>query len=453
MKTPQWRSCRRTKYLLVMLTIYYFLGILDRGIFSILSQSIKVDLRLTDLQLGLLGGIAFALFYGTFSVPAARLAERGNRLTIISVALTFWSLATAASGAATNFIQMALARAGVGAGEAACHPCAHSLIADSYPPHRRASAASLFSLAIPAGTLFGLLGGAYLAQEIGWRWAFVAVGVPGVIVAVIAKLTLVEPTRGQFDPPATNVTPPYSAVLRHLFARPTFVHLAAGWTLTTIGWSGGTAFMAPFLLRGPFDLEIGQVGWILGLLAGVGSVIGTVTGGFITDRFARVDVRIYMWVPAASMFVMGVAFAAAVMQSSLIPFIACSAIGNICMLIYTGPSWGTLHNLVEARMRASTVATLSVIVAVVGAGLGPVITGLVSDLAASYADAGDFTARCVGSAMTSDATCRTSSFLGLRYALVLTMLIHLWAGVHYLCASRSISRDLVSRPPAQREPD
>jgi MFS family permease len=431
---------------LITLTTFYFLAMVDRGIFSILSQSIKLDLRLNDLQLGLLGGAAFAVFYGGFSLPAARLAERYSRVAILSSAVVFWSLATIVSGAVTSFAQMALARAGVGGGEAACHPCSHSLIADSYPPHRRASAASLFSLAIPIGTLFGLLGGAYLAQQVGWRGAFFIVGAPGVAAALIARFTLLEPKRGLFDPPSDAVVPSYSAVLRHLLSRPTFVHLALGWSLTTAAWSGAASFMAPYLLRGPFGLRIDQVGWILGLLAGIGALIGTVAGGFVTDRFAKDDARIYMWVPAASMFLAGPAFAAALMQVNLVPFIVFAAVGNLCMLIYIGPSWGTLLNLADTRMRASAVATLSILVAIAGAGLGPVITGLLSDIFASHMDGGNFSLRCVGAALAADPKCRLSSFLGLRDALIVTVLMHVWAGVHYCRAAKTIRGDLVSRP-------
>jgi MFS family permease len=436
----------RSRYLLIVLTTIYFLAMVDRGIFAILSQSIKQDLHLSDLHLGLLGGAAFAVFYGGFALPAARLAERYSRVTILSSALVFWSLATMVSGAVTSFAQMAFARASVGGGEAACHPCAHSLIADSYPPQRRATAASLFSLAIPFGTLFGLLGGGYVAQQVGWRRAFFIVGAPGVLAALIARFTLAEPKRGNFDPPSTSALPAYSAVLRHLIGRATFTHLALGWSLTTAAWSGAGSFMAPYLLRGPFGLALTDVGRILGLLAGGGALIGTLTGGILADRFARGDARLYMWVPAASMFIAGPAFAGALMQAHLAPFIVFSAIGNICMLVYTGPSWGTLHNLVDARMRASAVATLAVLVAIAGAGLGPVITGLLSDIFAAIVGGSNFTARCVASAMVTDPQCRLASFLGLRYALIATVLIHVWAGAHYCWAARTIRKDLVSRP-------
>ncbi|WP_136161302.1 spinster family MFS transporter [Sphingomonas flavalba] len=446
--TADWRPDARAKYLVAILTAIYFLAMVDRGIFAILSQAIRQDLHLNDFQLGLLGGAAFAFFYGGFSLPAARLAERFSRVKILSGALIFWSGATALSGAVSNFAQMVVARASVGGGEAACHPCAHSLIADSFPPNRRATAASLYSLAIPIGTLFGLLGGAYLAQQVGWRWAFVAVGAPGILVALIARFTVPEPPRGRFDPPSSGGLPAYSAVLRHLLARPTFVHMAIGWSLTTAAWAGAGSFTAPYLLRGAFGLTIGEVGWILGILAGAGALVGTLAGGFISDRLARNDARFYMWVPAASMFVAGPAFAVGLLQAGVVPFIVCFAVGNICMLVYTGPSWGTLHNLVDARMRASAVATLSILVAIAGAGIGPVVTGVLSDAVASHVDPGDFALRCVGAALSDDPACRLSSFIGLRYALIATVLMHVWAGIHYCLAARTIRTDLVALPAA-----
>ncbi|HEX7326389.1 MAG TPA: MFS transporter [Rhodanobacteraceae bacterium] len=445
----EWHPSWHARYLLLGVTTVYFLAMVDRGIFAILSQAIKRDLQLNDFQLGILSGIAFALLYGGLTIPIARLAERFNRVTLIASVLALWSTASALSGAATTFALMALARAGVGAGEAGCHPCAQSLIADRYPPNRRATATSIYSLAIPLGTMAGLTGGAYLAQNIDWRWAFVAVGVPGVIVALVMRLTVAEPKRGQYDPGSTRALPSYSAVLRHLSTRRTFIHLMIGWILTAAAWSSMGQFMAPYLLRSAFGLDLEQIGWILGLLAGPAALIGTLAGGFLSDRLAKKDVRFYMWVPSVALLITSIAFVLGLIQTRLILFIIFFAIGNICMLVYTGPSWGTLHNLVPAQMRASAVATLSVIVAVVGAGFGPMVTGEVSDIAARYISRDDFVKHCVHPALSNSVACRSASYGGLKYALILTVLLFAWASIHYYIAARSIRKDLVSWPGAR----
>ena len=199
-------SPRYRTYVLALLVVVYVFNFLDRQIVTILAEPIKVDLGLNDTQIGLMTGLAFALFYTVLGIPIARLADRANRVSIISVALVIWSGMTALSGFAQNFWQMLAARIGVGVGEAGCSPPAHSLIADYYPPEKRASALSIYALGIPFGSILGLLAGGWIAEIYGWRTAFFVVGVPGIALAALVKLTLREPLRGMSDHTKANDT-------------------------------------------------------------------------------------------------------------------------------------------------------------------------------------------------------------------------------------------------------
>ena len=192
-------SPRYRNYVLAMLVVVYVFNFLDRQIVTILAEPIKVDLGLNDTQIGLMTGLAFALFYTVLGIPIARLADRANRVSIISAALVIWSGMTALCGAAQNFGQMLAARIGVGVGEAGCSPPAHSLIADYYPPEKRASALSIYALGIPIGSILGPLAGGWIAEFYGWRMAFFIVGVPGIALALVVKLTIREPIRGMSE--------------------------------------------------------------------------------------------------------------------------------------------------------------------------------------------------------------------------------------------------------------
>ena len=200
----QIRPTQGASYTLGFLLVIYVVNHIDRQVMYILAESVKLDLDLSDGQLGFLMGGGFAIFYAFAGLPIARLADRGDRSLLISIALLIWSAMTVASGMATNFVQLLLARIGVGVGEAGCTPPAHSILSDTYPPERRSFALSVYQLGVPLGILFGFSAGGILTDELGWRTAFFVVGAPGVILAVIARMTLEEPARGRFDEGASN---------------------------------------------------------------------------------------------------------------------------------------------------------------------------------------------------------------------------------------------------------
>src|SRR5262245_20286675 len=202
-------ACRSS--ILALLTLVYAFNFIDRMIVATLGQAIKVDLQITDAQLGLLQGLAFAIFFTTLGIPLARLAERVSRVNLIAVCLALWSGMTVLCGAAANYTQLFLYRMGVGVGEAGCSPPAHSLITDLYAASSRATALSIYSLGIPLGTMFGAMAGGWIADELGWRHAFLIVGLPGVVLAMVFKMVVTEPQRGLADglrADAVAATPP-----------------------------------------------------------------------------------------------------------------------------------------------------------------------------------------------------------------------------------------------------
>lgn len=443
-----WRSPPQTKFLLLALGVIYFFSVADRGIISILAQPIKTDLGLSDLELGVVGGIAFAGTFAIASLPAARFSERHGRVGILSAALAIWSIATALCGAAGNMFQLVLARAGVGAGESVCHPCAQSLIADSYPPHRRASAVAVYSLAVPIATLFGILGGAFMAGALGWRMTFVVMGLVGLPIALLARVTLKEPERGKFDAIAGDHVPSFAEALRHLRGRRSFVHAVIGMTATMIAATGMGAFLSAFLLRGPFGLDIRDVGLLYGAIAGGGMFVGMLAGGVLSDRLGRRDVRYYALVPAISLVVIAAALALALMQRSLFAFTVFAVVGHVGLLVYIGPTWAIVHGVTPPRMRATAAAILALVTGIIGSGLGPVLTGWVSDIAAARAFSGDYGVCTDG--MVSNAACAAASFQGVRDAMIVLTILHLYAAVHYWRASQSLLRDFIQQQPAAR---
>ena len=430
---------RSAHYLLFGLMAFYTSSFVDRAILNILAESIKTDLKLTDSELGILGGIAFAALYAVLGIPIARVAERKNRLLIITIALTIWSVMTMLCAAAANFWQLAAARAGVGIGEAACTPCAHSMIGDSFPAGRRATALSIYSLGIPVGTLLGILGGAWVAEAYSWRVAFIAVGAPGLVLALIAAFTLKEPVRGRYDPPVSDIPPAFSVVLRHLWSRRAFRHLLWGVSLSTMISAGLGAFGAPFMLRGNFGVDLSGAAVIMAALVGGASLFGTLIGGPWADRLSRRDKKLMLWLPAWAYLVTAPAMTLAYASNSLAVLVGLSFVGQMAATIYLGPTFGALHNMVEPRMRATAVAIMFMVVSLVGIGLGPVLVGVMSDYA-SHTFYGAELAKCGG---TAAAACSDATFAGLRIAMIAASLLYLWPAFHYFRAGSALRESLL----------
>lgn len=412
------------RYVLGVLVVVYSFNFIDRQILSILLEPIKAELGLSDAQLGLLTGFAFAAFYATLGIPIARHADRSNRRNLIALALTVWSAMTALSGLAQNFWHLLIARIGVGVGEAGCSPPAHAIIADYYPVERRATALGIYALGIPFGILFGFLAGGWINEFFGWRAAFFVVGIPGLLLAVLVRLTVREPPRGLAEGRSGAAEQPTMLeTARFLWSRSSFRHLALGGALTAFVGYAFTSWMPSFLVRS-HGMTTGEIGTWLGLILGIPGGIGIVLGGYLADRLGGRDARWYMWIVAVALTVT-VPFSAAVFLADT-PAIALALFGVPVLLgnFYQATTFSQAQGLVGLRMRAVAAAILLFILNIIGLGLGPYLVGVLSD-----------------------AMSDRFGIESLRYALFAASFVNLWAAAHYYVAGRHLKGDLAAAPP------
>jgi predicted MFS family arabinose efflux permease len=290
------------RYVLGLLVVVYTFNFIDRQILAILLPAIKAEFGVDDWVLGFLVS-AFALFYATLGVPIALLADRFNRRNLIAIAVAVWSGMTALSGLATNVVQLALARVGVGIGEAGFGPPAHSIISDYYPPEQRSTAMGIFTLGISAGIMIAYLAGGWVAQNIGWREAFFIVGVPGLILALIVRFTIDEPVRGMSEQREDDADRPgIIAVARFLSRRKSFIHMAVGSGLASLGGYAVISFFPSFLVRS-HAMSLTEIGVYMGFIIGIGGGLGFAGGGYIADKVSRRSKKHALWVvSAATMF-------------------------------------------------------------------------------------------------------------------------------------------------------
>ena len=281
-------SAGARRYGLLILTIVYMFNFIDRQILAILLPAIREEFEVSDAWLGFLTGPAFAMFYIILGIPIARYADRHNRRNLIAFAVALWSGMTALSGLVTNFVQLALARVGVGIGEAGCSPPAHS-IADYYPPEQRSTAMGIYTIGISAGIMLAYLLGGWVAQNVGWREALLVVGLPGLGLALVVRTTVVEPPRGHSEGrEAGGVRPPWLETLRFLWTRASFVHMTVAAGLSSFVGYAVINFMPSFLVRS-FDMDLSTLGLWLGPILGIAGGFGFFIGG--SARFASSVLR------------------------------------------------------------------------------------------------------------------------------------------------------------------
>ena len=303
MTVNPYASRKKAYYTLVILTIVYSFNFIDRQLLAILQEAIKADLGLSDSQLGLLTGFAFAAFYVIAGIPIARWADRSNRRDIVAISLFLWSFMTAVSGFVQNFLQLLLARIGVGIGEAGGSPPSHSIISDIFGPRERASAIGFYSMGVSIGILFGFLAGGWLNEFFGWRVAFVVVGAPGILLAIFLRITVAEPVRGLNEKRQVSATPvPLSEVLALLWNRRSFRHMALGAGLNAFAGYSTSNWTASFMIRS-HDMSTGELGTWLALTIGLGGAVGVFCGGLLADRLSARDQRWYTWLPALTGFI------------------------------------------------------------------------------------------------------------------------------------------------------
>lgn len=419
-------------YVVWLLFVIYVFNYCDRQILSIVLEPIKQEFDLHDWQLGALSGLAFAAFYSTLGIPIARMADTRNRVNIITASIVVWSAFTVACGFARNFWHLLFARIGVGIGEAGCSPSAYSIISDYVEPKKRATALSIYSMGVYGGSALGFLVGGLVAHEYGWRAAFYTVGLPGLVVALILKLTVREPPRGFSDPGTTVIAepPPFKRVMGDLWAKKSFRHLSLAAGLHAFVSYGLSSFYSPFFMRS-HGMNLGEVGAWLAIVVALGGLTGTYLGGAWCDRyFARTqDPRWYVWIPAITLIIV-VPFGMVVYSLNnttvamvlLTLYIALAA-------AYLGPSIASTHRLVGLRERALASAFLLLILNFIGLGLGPMFTGALSDVFREY-----FVSQGV--------TEKVALADGLRWSIRVTLLINLWSALHYFLAAKTLREDI-----------
>ncbi len=409
------------RVLLVLLLAYIF-NFIDRQIIGILAVPMKAELALTDTQLGLMGGIAFALFYSGLAIPIAWLADRKSRVNIIAASVALWSAFTALCGLAQNFWQLFLARMGVGIGEAGGVAPSYGLISDFYPRERRARALAFFSLGIPIGSALGVFFGGWIATHLDWRSAFLIVGLAGLPAALLVKLLVPEPVRGGFDSvdgSASQPAPPFAEVVARLARTPSFWLLSFGAASGSIlGY--GLIFWLPSFFGRSFGLALAEVGWFYGGIVLIGGVAGTWLGGWLGDRAGPGDPGSYARIPALCFLAAAPCFAAGLFAPSLWLGWLLFAVGQMLALAWLGPVIAAVQHIVPPNMRATASASFLFINNLIGIGFGIFFLGFMSDrMTAAYGDQ------------------------ALKYSILFGLGFYLLSAAIYFVASRRLARDWV----------
>jgi len=433
-------------YVLGALLVIYTFNFVDRILIAIVQEAIKEDLNVSNFEMGILGGPAFAILYTLCGIPIARYAERHHRINIVAIGAAVWSAMTALCGFAANYTQLLLARIGVGIGEAACIPPSHSVISDYFPADRRASALSIYALGIPIGASLAAIGGGWLTQNFDWRAAFWLLGAPGLLAAVVLKLTVKEPPRTGIT---TTKAPSFSEALKTLGGKPAYWHAAFGGALMSFVGYGSSQFLVSYMVRS-YDLaptlpeEIAIASYTFGLIAGVATGLGTFLGGFLADRMAPKHPRVLAWLPALGMVIAIPLYILSFIQTEFMWAFAFLMVAPIFHYMYLGPMYGVVHSVAQPLQRATAVAIVLLVVNLIGYGLGPPFVGFANDFFASQilAESGLTMAQCGEAA--NAAACAAAEATGLKYALGCTILVLAWAAVHVLLVGRTIVKDRVS---------
>lgn len=412
--------------MLTTLTVVYAFNFMDRNALAILMQSIKMDLQLTDSQIGILTGIAFAFFYSTLGIPLARWADRGNRVSIISVTVALWSAMVIYSGLAATYVQMLLARIGVAVGEAGCVPPAQSLISDYYSRDERPRAMSHYMLGGPLSVISGLMVAGWINELYGWRMAFFAIGIPGVLLAIIVRFSLREPRLDNESMKAVaheaNTTPTYGKVFRVLWRQRAYRHLVAGFTLVYLFSFGISQWTPAFLIR-TYHIDTGELGSWYALIWGGGGAAGTYFGGYFASRFAAKNEVLQLKAMAAVLFAFIPLYIGIYLSPNIYVVFALMLVGAFMYSCIFGPIFAMIQEIVAPDMRAMSVAILLLFANLVGMGLGPVIVGVVSDVLTPV--------------FSSEA---------LRYALLMWTPGYLWAIFHLIRAGRYVQAEIARSP-------
>ena len=367
-----------TRYVLFVLFLVGVFALVDRQIFGMLIEPIKQEFAVSDTWLGLASGLSFALFFAAAGLPIARLADRGSRRSILALGLGAWSLLTLVSGLATSFAQLVVARLAIGVGEAAGTPTAQAIISDYFPPERRARALSIYSAGASVGVVLAYLVGGLIQEQWGWRGVFIALGAPGVLLALIVRTTVREPRRGRFD--GARIEPLRTReALRRLLSMPAYRYIVISFALHSLAHSAASMWNPAYLAR-VHGLSPVEIGTLLGLGSAAFSFVGVISGGIVTDRLARTDRRWLLWLP-------GLATIAYAPLSWLFLFSSSSElaiVGLATSAFLSGLGVPGLHTAIQELAPPAARATASalnlLVLTLVGSGLGPTFVGIANDL-------------------------------------------------------------------------
>ena len=453
-------------FVLTSLLIVYILNFLDRGLLGIVSEPVMNELAITDGQFGLLTGIGFALFYSIVGIPLARYAEYGNRVWIMTVCIALWSGATALSGMVgpveiggvviSGFVMMLICRVLVGVGEAGCTPPANSIIADYYPPHRRSTALGFYAMGVTAGTLSANLIGGPVADAFGWRTAFISIGLAGIVIAVLFKLTVKEPPRGYSDPPGM-VRPKratFVEALQELGSKKSFWLMAAGATLASFCGYGITTFQTSFLIR-THGVSLTEATLLFNVPSAFFASIGVFMTGWIAEKVVKTRPNAIAWLPAVGLIACVPFYVVGFSSDNKWVALVAICMGAGIKYGYIAAQYTIGQGVVGARTRATATAILLFIVNLLGYGAGPPFIGFVSDLLFSMqANAEGFSdiarASCKGALLqalpeAAQAFCRAAEAKALQTSLVITSVLYATPAIFFLLCIKTLQKDLVAK--------
>jgi predicted MFS family arabinose efflux permease len=436
-------------YVLGLLFLTYVLNTIDRNsVLSLLLEDIKAEFNASDAQLGLLGGIPFAFFYAVLGIPLAMWADRSSRRMVLALAVGMWSAMTALCGMAVNFLMLFFSRVGVAVGEAGGSPPSHSLISDYFPKSLRGTAFAIFALGVPFGTAAGNFIGGWANDTFGWRMTFVLVGLPGVLLALVVRLTIAEPPRGYADrfltpagqpvprddvpPPKRTSAPPVFEVLSHLLRKTSFVHLSLAAALHSVAWYGGSVFNAAFLIRS-HGMTRTDAGFYLGVIAIVGG-LGTFFGGLAADRLSawKNDRRWYMLVPGIACLVMVPFHWVTYLHPTMAIAFPAFCVMTFLAAVFFGPSFAMTQALAALRMRSVATALLLFVQTLIGFGIGPWATGAISD----WLQPAGVNLPLLGNV--------GQGADSLAWGLVIVGLVNVWSAWHYFHGAKFLLGDLTA---------
>ncbi|MCJ2187962.1 spinster family MFS transporter [Novosphingobium beihaiensis] len=363
---------------LAMLLLVYIFNFVDRQILAILAAPIQADLGLDDAQMGMLGGVAFAILYSTLGVPLASLADRTSRSWVITGSLVIWSLFTALCALAQGFWHIFLARLGVGVGEAGGVAPSYAVIGDHFPSERRAFALSVYSLGIPLGSALGVLAGGYVAARVDWRAAFLVVGLAGLLIAPLFRMIVRDRPKPAASPGAPSAAG-LGAVAAVLACKKAFWLLSFGAASSSmLGY--GLAFWLPSLLQRSFGLDLVHTSWFIGAVLLIGGSVGVLSGGALADRLGSADRAFYGWVPAIAYVVAVPLFAGGIWTSSVLFAFLLFLVPQALAYVWLGPVTSAVQHLVEPPARATASALFLLINNLIGLGGGIYALGQLSTL-------------------------------------------------------------------------